>query len=77
MTTYNNYYEFGTDKSDPARYATNFMTSPWSVSVEGEVAKPQKFSVEDLMGWRRSKSASTAIAASKPGRSSCPGSDTR
>jgi sulfoxide reductase catalytic subunit YedY len=49
ITTYNNYYEFGTDKSDPAHYATKFVTSPWSVSVEGEVAKPQKFSVEDLM----------------------------
>ena len=49
VTTYNNYYEFGTDKSDPARNATNFETTPWSVSVEGEVAKPQKFSVEDLM----------------------------
>ncbi len=49
VTTYNNYYEFGTDKADPARNATKFVTTPWSVSVEGEVAKPQKFSVEDLM----------------------------
>jgi len=49
VTTYNNYYEFGTDKSDPARYAKNFKTSPWTVSVEGEVMKPQKFSVDDLM----------------------------
>src|SRR5262245_50824669 len=37
VTTYNNYYEFGTDKSDPARFATNFKTTPWTVSVEGEV----------------------------------------
>ncbi len=49
VTTYNNYYEFGTDKSDPAHYAQKFVTSPWSVSVEGECAKPQKFSVDDLM----------------------------
>jgi len=49
VTTYNNYYEFGTDKSDPSHYATKFVTSPWSVSVEGEIAKPQKFSVDDLM----------------------------
>jgi DMSO/TMAO reductase YedYZ molybdopterin-dependent catalytic subunit len=47
-THYNNYYEFGTDKSDPARNATKFVTSPWSVSVEGEVNKPQKFDIEAL-----------------------------
>src|SRR5271165_1908318 len=41
VTTYNNFYEFGTDKSDPARNATKFVTTPWSVSIEGEVAKPQ------------------------------------
>ncbi len=49
VTTYNNYYEFGTDKSDPARYAKDFKTTPWTVSVEGEVGKPQTFSVDDLM----------------------------
>ena len=43
VTHYNNYYEFGTDKGDPAKNAKNFVTSPWSVSVEGEVAKPRKF----------------------------------
>ena len=48
VTHYNNYYEFGTDKSDPARNATKFVTSPWSVSVEGEVNKPQKFDIEAL-----------------------------
>jgi sulfoxide reductase catalytic subunit YedY len=48
VTTYNNYYEFGTDKSDPARTSTKFKTSPWTVTVEGEVAKPQKFSLDDL-----------------------------
>src|SRR5215467_7292419 len=37
VTTYNNYYEFGTDKGDPSKNSKNFVTSPWSVSVEGEV----------------------------------------
>jgi len=49
VTTYNNYYEFGSDKSAPAQYAKNFKTSPWTVGIEGEVAKPQRFSVDDLM----------------------------
>ena len=47
-THYNNYYEFGTDKSDPARNATKFQTSPWSVSVEGEVNKPRTFDIEEI-----------------------------
>jgi methionine sulfoxide reductase catalytic subunit len=47
--TYNNYYEFGTDKDEPAKYAANFQTSPWTVSVEGEVAKPRKFTMEEIM----------------------------
>jgi sulfoxide reductase catalytic subunit YedY len=49
VTTYNNYYEFGTDKADPAKNAQKFVTSPWTVSVEGEVAKPRKFSMEEIM----------------------------
>jgi sulfoxide reductase catalytic subunit YedY len=49
VTTYNNFYEFGTDKSDPANNAQNFNTSGWSVRVEGEVAKPRTFSLDDLM----------------------------
>jgi len=48
-TTYNNYYEFGTDKDQPAKYAANFKTSPWTVSVEGEVAKPRKFTMDEIM----------------------------
>src|SRR5260370_14798397 len=47
VSHYNNYYEFGTDKSDPAHYAQNFKTTPWTVSVEGEVAKPRKFSMDE------------------------------
>ena len=49
VTHYNNYYEFGTSKDEPAEYAKNFKTSPWTVSVEGEVAKPRKYSLDDLM----------------------------
>jgi methionine sulfoxide reductase catalytic subunit len=48
VTNYNNYYEFGTSKEQPAQLAKNFRTSPWTVAVEGEVAKPQQFSVDDL-----------------------------
>ena len=49
VTNYNNYYEFGSAKDQPARLAKDFKTSPWTVTVEGEVAKPQQFSVDDLM----------------------------
>ncbi|MGB2627915.1 MAG: protein-methionine-sulfoxide reductase catalytic subunit MsrP [Candidatus Acidiferrum sp.] len=49
VTHYNNFYEFGTDKTDPAKYATNFRTSPWTVSIEGEVAKPIKLSMDDIL----------------------------
>jgi methionine sulfoxide reductase catalytic subunit len=49
-TTYNNFYEFGMDKSDPERYAGQMKVSPWSVNVEGEVVKPGVFAIEDLLG---------------------------
>ena len=49
VTTYNNFYEFGTQKELPALLAKNFKTSPWTVSVEGAVAKPRKFSLDDIM----------------------------
>jgi sulfoxide reductase catalytic subunit YedY len=48
ITGYNNFYEFGTDKSDPARNSGNFKTSPWSVAVEGAVSKPRTFDIEEL-----------------------------
>jgi len=50
-TTYNNFYEFGTDKSDPARKAHTLKTSPWSIEVEGLVKKPTRFNLEDVMKW--------------------------
>jgi len=46
---YNNFYEFGTDKSDPSRNAGKFRTTPWTVSVEGEVKKPAKYSMDDIL----------------------------
>ena len=50
-TTYNNFYEFGTDKSDPARRAHTLKTQPWTVEVEGLVKKPGRYGLEDLMKW--------------------------
>ena len=49
VTHYNNYYEFGVAKDAPARNAGSLRTSPWSVSVEGEVQKRQKFDIASLM----------------------------
>ena len=49
VTTYNNFYEFGTDKGDPSQNAKNFRTSPWTVSVEGEVKKPRKLSLDEIV----------------------------
>lgn len=48
VTGYNNFFEFGTDKSDPARYAKSLRVQPWTVAVEGEVAKPRRFDVDEL-----------------------------
>ena len=48
-STYNNFYEFGTDKSDPARNAHTLKVSPWTVEVEGLVKKPAKYTLEDLL----------------------------
>ena len=50
-TTYNNFYEFGTDKSDPARQAHTLKTSPWTIEVEGLVKKPTRFNLEEIMKW--------------------------
>jgi methionine sulfoxide reductase catalytic subunit len=48
-SSYNNFYEFGTDKADPAQNANTLKTRPWTVEVEGLVKKPAKFAIEDLM----------------------------
>lgn len=49
ITTYNNFYEFGTDKEDPSRNSGRFKPSPWSVSIEGECDKPGEYDLEDLI----------------------------
>jgi len=48
-STYNNFYEFGTDKSDPARHAGGLKTQPWTVVVEGEVRKPGTWDINALL----------------------------
>ena len=49
VTGYNNFYDFGTDKADPARQAHRLKTRPWTVQVEGLVGKPRSFAIEDLL----------------------------
>jgi sulfoxide reductase catalytic subunit YedY len=49
ITTYNNYYEFGTDKSDPAANSRNFKARPWNVTVDGEAEVKGTFSIEDIL----------------------------
>jgi sulfoxide reductase catalytic subunit YedY len=48
-SSYNNFYEFGTDKADPAANAHTLKATPWSVDIEGMVKKPGKFALEDLL----------------------------
>ena len=49
ITHYNNFYEFGTDKTDPATYSTHFRASPWTVKVDGLVNKPGNYALEDFI----------------------------
>lgn len=49
VTTYNNFYEFGSEKSDPAQNAKNFRTRPWTVVVDGEVKRPATYQLEDFI----------------------------
>jgi sulfoxide reductase catalytic subunit YedY len=48
-STYNNFYEFGTDKADPARLSHTLSTRPWTVEVDGLVRKPGRFDIDDLL----------------------------
>ena len=50
VTTYNNFYEFGLDKDEPAQHAGTLQTRPWTVQVDGLVAKPRAIAIEDLLG---------------------------
>jgi sulfoxide reductase catalytic subunit YedY len=49
VTHYNNFYEFGTDKTDPSKNAENLKISPWTVSIEGEVKKPRTLTMDDIL----------------------------
>jgi len=49
ITTYNNYYEFGTSKSDPYENSQSFKTDPWSITIEGEVNKPITLSLDEII----------------------------
>lgn len=49
VTTYNNFYELGTDKGDPVRYANRLKTQPWSVTIDGECDNPGVFTLEDIL----------------------------
>ncbi|UNK57106.1 protein-methionine-sulfoxide reductase catalytic subunit MsrP [Pseudoxanthomonas daejeonensis] len=54
-TTYNNFYEFGTGKGDPSSAAKTLRTSPWTVAVDGECAKPGRIALEDLLRGQASQ----------------------
>jgi sulfoxide reductase catalytic subunit YedY len=49
ITSYNNFYEFGTAKDEPAQYAGTLVTAPWSITIEGEVAKPVTLDLDKIM----------------------------
>ncbi|SDI77815.1 protein-methionine-sulfoxide reductase catalytic subunit MsrP [Propionivibrio dicarboxylicus] len=49
VTGYNNFYEFGLDKADPAKHAHTLQTRPWTVSVEGLVARPKVYDIDELL----------------------------
>ena len=49
VTTYNNFYEFGTDKADPAQRASTLRLRPWTLAVEGEVKKPRTIGIEEIL----------------------------
>jgi len=51
VTTYNNFYEFGAAYDLPSRNAHTLQTRPWTISVEGEVARPQTLDIDTLLGW--------------------------
>lgn len=51
VSTYNNFYEFGTGKSDPARKAHTLKPRPWTVTIDGEVDKPQQVDIDTLLKW--------------------------
>ena len=73
VTNYNNYYEFSTDKYEPAGLAKNFKTRPWTVTIDGHVKKKQVLDVDAIIKLAAPEERIYRIAASKDGRSLCPG----
>jgi len=53
ISSYNNFYEFGLDKEDPKRYAGKLVTRPWTVKVDGHVARPAEYAIDDLIRLNR------------------------
>jgi sulfoxide reductase catalytic subunit YedY len=53
--SYNNYYEFGPNKDDPAKYAHTLKTRPWTVKIEGLVKTPQTIDIDKILSYRPSK----------------------
>ena len=49
ITSYNNFYEFGTGKEDPARYASKLTINPWSITIDGMVDNPGEYSMDQIM----------------------------
>ena len=68
MTTYNNFYEFGSDKDEPSKYAHTLKTRPWDVTIDGAVAKPASSHLDNLIKPYQLEERSTGCDASKPGR---------
>ncbi|MBI4957305.1 MAG: protein-methionine-sulfoxide reductase catalytic subunit MsrP [Myxococcales bacterium] len=51
VTTHNNYYELGLRKTDPARHAGSLRTRPWTLEVGGELARPRRLDLDEVLGW--------------------------
>ena len=73
ITTYNNFYEFGTDKYSPAKYAKSLVTRPWTVAVEGEIKHPKVYDIDELTKISPLEERIYRLAAWKAGRWSSPG----
>ena len=68
ITTYNNYYEFGTKKTDPSEYADKLTTDPWSVSIDGAVKKNKVLSIDEIIKLSSLKKEYIVSAVLKAGR---------
>ena len=82
-TTYNNFYEFGVDKEDPARHAHMLKPRPWTVQVDGLVHKPKQFDIEEILRFPleervyRSAASRAGPWSSRGSAFRCPSSSSR